>query len=77
MITYQPHQTVGALTTPPPVERPILERMADRVLELGMNGTAVTKDSLYENTDFTRDEIERHAPEACDLARSRAIRRQD
>ncbi|TPN79991.1 hypothetical protein [Mesorhizobium sp. B1-1-2] len=72
MITYQPHQVVGALTHRP--ERSIVERMAERVLELGMNGTAVTKDALFEHTDFTREEIDAHALEACNLARARAVR---
>ncbi|MDG4903168.1 hypothetical protein P9279_21910 [Mesorhizobium sp. WSM4962] len=74
MITYQPHQAVGALTAPPKVERPIVERMAERVRELGMNGIAVTKDVLFEHTDFTLEEIDEHGREACNLARSRAVR---
>lgn len=74
MITYQTHQTVGQLTTPPPVARPLVERMAERVRELGMNGIAVTKDALFEHTDFTLEEIEQHGREACNLARSRAVR---
>ncbi|QKD16758.1 hypothetical protein [Mesorhizobium sp. NZP2077] len=76
MITFQ-QPPIGALSTQPAViATPIVERMADRVLELGMNGTAVTKDSLYEHTDFTREEIDKHAPEACNLARARAVRQQ-
>ncbi|TIO62974.1 hypothetical protein [Mesorhizobium sp.] len=74
MIQYQPHQAVGMLNTQPPVERPLVERMAERVRELGMNGIAVTKDVLFEHTDFTREEIDTHALEACDIARQRAIR---
>lgn len=74
MIQYQPHQKVGALTTAPAVERPLVERMAERVRELGMNGVAVTKDVLFEHTDFTMEEIDAHALEACNLARSRAVR---
>ncbi|RWK12505.1 hypothetical protein [Mesorhizobium sp.] len=74
MIQYQPHQTVGQLTTQPKPQRPLVERMAERVRELGMNGIAVTKDVLFEHTDFTRAEIDTHALEACDIARQRAIR---
>ncbi|MBN9255236.1 MULTISPECIES: hypothetical protein [unclassified Mesorhizobium] len=75
MITYQPHPAIGALTTPVPAQRPVLDRMVDKVLEMGMNGVSVTKESLFENSDFTRAEIESHAAEACDMARSRAVRR--
>ncbi|RUU10042.1 hypothetical protein EOD08_34025 [Mesorhizobium sp. M6A.T.Ca.TU.002.02.2.1] len=72
MITHQ--QPVGCLsTTSRALARPIVERMADRVLELSRYGTAVTKDVLFKHTDFTREEIERHALEACDLARARAV----
>ncbi|RWO29615.1 MAG: hypothetical protein EOS10_22500 [Mesorhizobium sp.] len=72
MITYQ--QPVGCLsTTSHALAAPIVERMADRVLELSLYGTAVTKDVLFKHTDFTREEIDRHALEACDLARARAV----
>lgn len=72
MITHQ--QSAGCLsTTSRAIARPIVERMADRVLELSMYGTAVTKDVLFKHTDFTREEIDRHALEACDLARARAV----
>ncbi|TIW09549.1 MAG: hypothetical protein E5V66_22335 [Mesorhizobium sp.] len=74
MITYQPHQTVGQLNTQPKEERPLVERMAERVRELGMNGIAVTKDVLFEHTDFTMEEIDKHALDACNIARQRAIR---
>lgn len=75
MITTQPRQapakSPAIITT-----KSIVERMADRVLELGMNSIAVTKDVLEEHTDFTRSEIEQHAKDACDLAKSRAVRHQ-
>lgn len=74
MITYQPHQTVGHLNSQPKEERPLVERMAERVRELGMNGIAVTKDVLFEHTDFTLEEIDQHGREACNLARQRAVR---
>lgn len=54
----------------------IVEAMADKMLEMGMNGTAVTADSLAEHSDFTRAEIEKHGKEASDLAKSRAVRQQ-
>ncbi|TPN43234.1 hypothetical protein [Mesorhizobium sp. B1-1-7] len=76
MITYQEHQVVGALNTPlvPLDDRPIVERMADKMLEMGMNGIAVTADSLAEHSNFTRAEIGAHGSEASDLAKSRAVR---
>lgn len=76
MINYQPHPPIGALTTPPPVQRPLVERIADKMLEMGMNGTAVTKESLFEHSDFTLEQIEQHGPDAANLARSRAVRQQ-
>lgn len=63
------------VTAPTLAASSVVERMAERVLELGMNGIAVTRDVLFEHTDFTRAEIEEHAAEACDLARSRAVRK--
>jgi hypothetical protein len=75
MITTQqlPARAVpaGIVTAPS-----IVEHMADKMLEMGMNGTAVTADSLAEHSDFTRAEIEEHGPEAADLAKSRAVRHQ-
>lgn len=59
-----------------PAPRPaeiLLDRMVEKVLELGMNGVAVTRDALYEHSDFSRAEIDAYAAEACDLARSRAV----
>ncbi|MBN9135676.1 MAG: hypothetical protein J0I92_06455 [Phyllobacterium sp.] len=74
MITYQPYPPIGALTTPPPVKRSVVDLMADRLLELGMNGIAVTADELFSHSSFTRAEIAEHGQEAADLARSRAVR---
>ncbi|RWC27737.1 MAG: hypothetical protein EOS27_20340 [Mesorhizobium sp.] len=77
MITFQ-HPPIGALSTSPAVfATSIVERMADKMLEMGMNGTAVTADSLAEHSNFTRAEIEEHGPEAADLAKSRAVHRLD
>ncbi|TIX19229.1 MAG: hypothetical protein E5V35_34140 [Mesorhizobium sp.] len=74
MITFQ-HPPIGALSTSPAVfATSIVERMADKMLEMGMNGTAVTADSLFEHSDFTRADIDAHGREASDLARHRAIR---
>jgi hypothetical protein len=53
----------------------IVAALADKMLELGMNGTAVTPDVLYEHTDLTRAEIKEFAPDATELARARARRR--
>ncbi|ODA94968.1 hypothetical protein BFX40_20255 [Mesorhizobium sp. SEMIA 3007] len=74
MITFQqPH--IGSLSTSPAIiTQSIVERMADTMLEMGMNGTAVTADSLAEHSNFTRAQIEEHGPEAADLAKSRAVR---
>jgi hypothetical protein len=68
MITFQKIQPGETL---PPA---ILDRMADKMLEIGMNGVAVDADTLFERSDFTRAEIEKHGREAADLARARAIR---
>lgn len=74
MITFQQPPAVsvpaGAI-----VERSIVERMADKMLEMAMNSVAVTADSLAEHSDFTRAEIKEHGDEAADLAKSRAVRR--
>lgn len=68
MITYEP----AAAAAQPAGD--IVARMAERMREMALNGTAVTADSLFEHTDFTRAEIRAHAGEAADLARSRAVR---
>jgi Zn-dependent membrane protease YugP len=79
MITYQEYQKVGALNSAggAQVARSIVDRMADKMLEMGMNGIAVTADSMHEHSDFTRAEIAIHGPEASDLARSLAVTRLD
>ena len=70
MITFHSPEPLVA-----PAPATVVERMADVMLAMGMNGTAVTADSLFEHSDFTRDEIRRHGAEASDLARARAVRR--
>jgi hypothetical protein len=74
MIEYALHETMPKPPKSALVGKTLVERMADRVLELGMNGIAVTKDALFEHTSFTLEEIEQHGREACNLARSRAVR---
>jgi len=61
-------------TFSPPHAAPLIERMTAKIIEMGMNGTAVTADALYEQSDFTRDEIKAHGAQAADLARARAVR---
>ncbi|WP_157866132.1 hypothetical protein [Mesorhizobium japonicum] len=75
MITTQPRQA-PALPAAVITAQSIVERMADKMLEMGMNGTAVTADSLAEHSNFTRAQIEEHGPEAADLAKSRALHNQ-
>jgi hypothetical protein len=72
MIAFQQSAVCGR-SIPAPAD--IVGRMAEKMRELGMNGTAVTADTLFEHSDFTRDEIERHGRDAADLARARAVRR--
>jgi hypothetical protein len=74
MVRYELHETLPTPANVTLVEKSLVERMADRVLELGMNGIAVTKDALFEHTSFTLEQIEQHGREACNLARSRAVR---
>ncbi|TPK38674.1 hypothetical protein [Mesorhizobium sp. B2-5-3] len=74
MITTQPRPAPAI--SPAAMPKDIVERMADKMLEMGMNGTAVTAESLFEHSDFSRAEIKEHGPEASDLARSRAVRHQ-
>ncbi|TIN81553.1 MAG: hypothetical protein E5Y29_12480 [Mesorhizobium sp.] len=77
MITFQ-QPPIGSLSTSPAViTQGIVELMADKMLEMGMNGTAVTADSLAEHSNFTRAQIEEHGSEAADLAKSRAVNRLD
>ncbi len=47
----------------------IVARMADRMLELGLNGVPVTPEALHEHSDFTHAEIKSYGPEASDVAR--------
>jgi hypothetical protein len=65
MITYQ-SEAAGAPTSLPS----LLERMADKMREMASNGIAVTVDTLFEHSDFTRGEIDSFAREAADLARA-------
>jgi hypothetical protein len=74
MIRYELHETMPKSAKAALAEKTLVERMADRVLELGMNGIAVTKDALFEHTSFTDEQIEKHGREACNLARSLAVR---
>ena len=70
-------QTIASSPAAPSLAGPSetqLDRMVDKVLEMGMNGIAVTKDTLYEFSDFSRAEIDAHAADACDIARQRANR---
>ena len=72
MITFrQPEPTAS----PADLETDPVVIMAERMRELGMSGTAVTAESLFENSDFTRAEIEQYGRDAADLARARAVRR--
>lgn len=71
MLTFHHPDPAGA---PQLVVSEIVERMADKMLELGMNGIAVDADTLFEHSDFTRDEIRTHGREAADLARGRSVR---
>ncbi|MCO5071103.1 MAG: hypothetical protein M9944_07845 [Rhizobiaceae bacterium] len=64
-----------AQEAPKKADPAIVEMMADTMREMAMNGTAVTADSLFEHSGFTRDQIAAHAAEAADLARATAIRR--
>jgi hypothetical protein len=75
MIQYGLHETLPQPPASAFVERTIVERMADKMLEMGMNGISVTAASLAEHSDFTRAEIEQHGPDAADLAKARAVRR--
>jgi hypothetical protein len=71
MITFQGKQP----SVTPRIDTDTVVLMAERMRELGMGGTAVTADTLFEHTDFTRAEIDEHGRAAADLARARSIRR--
>ncbi|RWC29815.1 MAG: hypothetical protein E5V25_08255 [Mesorhizobium sp.] len=73
MITFQQPPALAPMTAAI-MSQSIVDRMADKMLEMGMNGTAVTKESLFEHSDFTLEQIDQHGPEASNLARSRAVR---
>ncbi|UCI23714.1 hypothetical protein [Mesorhizobium sp. B2-8-5] len=75
MINYGLHETMPTRKGPALVERSIVERMADKMLQMGMNGVAVTADSLAEHSGFTRAQIKEHSADAADLAKARAVRR--
>lgn len=55
-------------------EADIVVRMADKMREMAENGVAVTAESLAEHSDFTREEIKRHAADAADHAKSQRNR---
>jgi len=74
MIQYGLHETLPKPPASAFVERSLPERMADKMLEMAMNGISVTADSLAEHSDFTRAEIKEHGAEAADLAKARAVR---
>lgn len=76
MITFQQPPAGLAPVSVAVISQSIVDRMADKMLEMGMNGTAVTKESLFEHSDFTLEEIDKHGPEASNLARARAVRQQ-
>lgn len=59
---------------PAPIAPTLVERMAQKMREMGMGGVAVTADSLFEYSDFSRAEIEAHGREAADLARALSVR---
>ncbi len=74
MITFGLHETMPQPKGPVFVERSIVERMADKMLEMGMNGIAVTRASLAEHSGFTFAEIDKHGTDAGDLAKTLAFR---
>ncbi|HTV68078.1 MAG TPA: hypothetical protein VMF90_06020 [Rhizobiaceae bacterium] len=67
MITFQP---VAEEAKP---DYGIVRKMAEKMREMGMNGLAVTVESLVEHSEWTRDEVKRFAPEAADLAKSMSV----
>lgn len=52
----------------------IVERMADKMREMGQNGIAVTIDTMAEHSDFTRAEIKEFGPAAADHAKQHHVR---
>ncbi|MBZ9985703.1 hypothetical protein LB572_01185 [Mesorhizobium sp. BH1-1-5] len=75
MLTYALHETMPKPAKPTLAKKTIVESMADKMLEMGMNGIAVTADSLAEHSSFTRAQISKHGLDAADRAKSRAVRR--
>ncbi|TIU57129.1 MAG: hypothetical protein E5W35_10310 [Mesorhizobium sp.] len=75
MLHYALHETMPKPTKAALAKKSIVESMADKMLEMGMNGIAVTADSLAEHSSFTRAQIAKHGPDAADRAKSRAVRR--
>lgn len=72
MIHTQPRPAAAPAA---PAVPDLVEAMASKMLELGMNGTAVTGDELFAHSDFTRDEIAAHGAAAADRARQLAVKR--
>jgi len=60
--------------TTQPATPGIVERMADKMREMGQNGIPVTVDSLAEHSDFTRAEIGEFGRAAADFAKANHIR---
>lgn len=52
----------------------IVSRMARKMREMGMNGVAVTADSLAEHSNFTRAEIAAYGRQAADEAKAASVR---
>ena len=75
MIHYALHETLPKPAKSALAKKTLVESMADKMLEMGMNGIAVTADSLAEHSSFTRAEIEKHGLDAADMAKVRAVRR--
>lgn len=53
----------------------LVERMAATMQDMRAAGLVVTSQSLAVHGDYTDDEVARHAAEAANLARSRAVKR--
>lgn len=60
--------------TTKPATPGIVERMADKMREMGQNGIAVTSETLAEHSDFTRDEIRAFGAAAADHAKASHVR---
>lgn len=75
MLTYALHETMPKPPKSALRKKTLVESMADKMLEMGMNGIAVTADSLAEHSSFTRAEISKHGADAADMAKMRAVRR--